>query len=68
MADHSVEIAALEALLNSAASSTSVDGLSTTFDLEAARIRLQELKATDDATLASGRVRPTKATIRMPYY
>lgn len=68
MADHSIEIAALEALLNSAASSVSVDGLSTSFNLEQARKRLQELKASDDSTLANGGARPVRATIKTPFF
>ena len=68
MADHSVEIAALESLLNASATSVSVDGLSSTLNLENARKRLQELRATDDATLAAGRVRPASATIKLNYF
>lgn len=67
MADYSVEIAALEAILNSATRSVSVDGLSTQIDLSAARQRLAELKAKDDAAIANGRVRPRNATIRLNF-
>lgn len=67
MADYSIEIAALESLLNSATRSVSVDGMSTTLDLESARRRLAELKALDDGAIAAGRVRPTNATIRLNF-
>ena len=67
MADYSIEIAALESLLNSATRSVSVDGMSTTIDLESARRRLAELKALDDAAIGSGRVRPTNAVIRLNF-
>ena len=49
MADHSVEIARLEALLSTGARSISVDGVSTTLDPESIRQRLRQLKADDDA-------------------
>jgi hypothetical protein len=67
MPDYSVEIAALEAILNSGAQSISTDGLSTTYDLAQVRKRLAELKAKDDATIASGNSRPRIARIRLPF-
>jgi hypothetical protein len=67
MADYSVEIAALEAILNSATRSVSVGDLSTQIDLSAARQRLSELKAKDDAAIAGGQVRPRNATIRLNF-
>lgn len=68
MADNSAEIAALTALLNAGTSSVSVDGLSSSFNLEQARKRLQELKATDDTTIAAGNVRPAVAKINLSYF
>lgn len=68
MADYTEEILALEQLLNSSASSVSVDGMSTSIDLEQARRRLQELRALDDASRANSRHRPTAATIRLNYF
>lgn len=68
MADYSAEIAAIETILNSGAKSTSVDGLSVSYDLVALRKRLAELKALDDTTLEAGTQRPKRATIRMNYF
>lgn len=67
MPDYSVEIAALEAILNSGAQSVSTDGLSMSYDLEQVRKRLAELQAQDDATIAAGKSRPTFARIRLPF-
>lgn len=47
MPDNSAKIAEIEEILNSGATSTSVDGLSVSIDLEALRRRLIELKRTD---------------------
>lgn len=52
------EIAELESLLNDAASNVAVDGVGVTFDLEAARRRLAQLKRQQDATR-----RPRNASI-----
>lgn len=52
------EIAELEALLNSAAKDVSYDGTRVSFDLDAARRRLAQLKREQDATK-----RPPNATI-----
>lgn len=68
MADYSTEIAALEAILNAGTSAVAVADLSVRYDLEEVRKRLAELKALDDQTLATGRVRPAAATIRLDYY
>lgn len=67
MADYSIEIAALEAILNSGANSVSTDGLSTSYDLESVRKRLAELKAKDDASINNGNARPRIARIRLDY-
>ena len=48
MADNSAEIAEIEAILNSGASSITIDGNTTRWDLNALRKRLVDLKATDD--------------------
>ena len=60
MPDNSAEIAKLKAILDGAASAVSNDGTSVTFDLEAARRRLQELQAQDTAQQTR---RPRAATI-----
>lgn len=67
MADYSIEIAALEAILNSGANSVSTDGLSTSYDLESVRKRLAELKAKDDASINAGNARPRIARIRLDF-
>jgi hypothetical protein len=54
------DIAALEELLNTAAQSVSTDGNHTSFDLDAARRRLAELKAQ-----AVGKTWPQAATINL---
>jgi hypothetical protein len=64
MADRSVEIAAIEKILNAGTSSVSVDGLSASYDLDALRKRLLELKAEDD----NATKRPTILTARMPFH
>lgn len=58
MADYSAEIAHLEAIINGATTSVSVEGTSTSVDLKAARKRLAELRADDDDSLAAGKHRP----------
>jgi hypothetical protein len=68
MADYSAEIAAIETILNSGATSISVDGLSTSYNFDQLRKRLAELKALDDSTIANGNVRPKRATIKLRYY
>ncbi|MGD9632660.1 MAG: hypothetical protein AB7I57_18360 [Pirellulales bacterium] len=50
MSNFTREIAELEQLINSAVSSTSADGVSASFDLDAARRRLAELKRLADPT------------------
>lgn len=67
MADYSIEIAALEAILNSGASSVSTDGLSTSYDLDSVRKRLAELQAQDDASVNAGKARPRIARIRLGF-
>jgi hypothetical protein len=62
MADYSQEISTLEALVNSATTSVSADGLSTSFDLDAAKKRLLELRRLQgDWQL----VRPRVATLNL---
>lgn len=58
MADNSTEIEAIEAILNSGATSVSVDGMSQTVDLAQLRKRLIELRNTDSDSMSDGRVRP----------
>lgn len=65
MADYSTEIAHLEKVINAAMRRVSTDGLSTDFDLEAARKRLAALRKLDDAQRAAGLVRPTVTRIRL---
>ena len=62
MADNSVEIERIEAILNSGATSAVVDGNTITVDHETLSKRLRRLKATDDS--ARGR-RPTVLNVRM---
>jgi hypothetical protein len=57
MADHSVEIQKLEAILAGGVTSTTVDGLTVTRDLAEVRRRLAELRAEDDATIEAGKTR-----------
>ena len=64
MADHSVEIAKIESILNAGTSHVSVDGLSASYDLDALRKRLQELKDADD----NSPKRPRILTARMPFH
>jgi hypothetical protein len=60
--DYSAEIQQLEQLINSASSSVSTDGLSTSFDLDHAKKRLAELRRLQgDLTL----VRPKVATLNL---
>ena len=55
MADNSVEIKALQKILNTAASRIQTGGASVQLDLKAAKDRLKELKANDDATIAAAK-------------
>jgi len=48
MADNSVEIAKLEAVLNSGAETMTVDGMTVRVDIRQLRQRLRELRAADD--------------------
>lgn len=68
MPDNSAAITAIESILNSGTQSVSTDGLSTQFNLSELRKRLAELKATDDDTLAAGKVRPRTAKIRLNFH
>ena len=63
MANYQAEIAVLESILNSGASSIQVDGMATRYDLAEVRKRLAELKALDDSTLEAGKSRPVASTI-----
>ena len=65
MADHSTEIAALRAILNSAASRVAVDGMSVQHDLQFAAKRLAELLQEDDAAMLGKTPRPSMAVYRM---
>jgi len=56
MPSYAAEIAHLEELINSAVTSTSADGVTASFDLEAAKRRLAELRQLADPS--SNRVRP----------
>jgi hypothetical protein len=59
---YEAEILQLEALVNSATTSVSTDGLSTAFDLDEAKKRLAELRRLNgDTTL----VRPRMARVRL---
>jgi hypothetical protein len=55
MPSYAAEIAELEQLLSSAVKDTSADGVRTSFDLDAARKRLAELKALQDPSIAKSR-------------
>ena len=59
---YEAEIAQLEALINSATTSVSTDGLSTTFDLDKAERRLAELLRLQGETTM---VRPRIARVRL---
>ena len=63
MADHSQEIAELEAIVNGAVESVSTDGLSTKINLDRARQRLKELRALDDNSRAL--VRPVVTGLKL---
>jgi hypothetical protein len=65
MANYATEIAELESILNGAVDSVSVDGTSTHIDLDAARKRLQELRAKDTLSISSGRTRPLVSKLRL---
>lgn len=56
MPSYAAEIAELEQLINSAVKDTSADGVRTSFDLDAARRRLTELRQLADPS--SKQVRP----------
>lgn len=64
MADYSVEILALEALLNSGQSTVTVDGMTSTVDLAEVRRRLTELRRLDDDSIADGRSKPNLVPYR----
>ena len=66
MPDNSVQIAALESILNAGTESTAVDGLSVKYDLSEVRKRLLDLKATD--TSGNSTRRPMFVTINTPYF
>lgn len=67
MEDHTDEIAALEAILNSGTSRVSVDGMAAEYDMAEVRKRLAELKSQDLTAVVRGRVRPSAATIKLNY-
>jgi hypothetical protein len=52
MADHAAEIASIETLLNSGATSVTTDGHTTTIDPDSLRQRLKELRSEDDTARA----------------
>lgn len=56
MADYTAEIAKLEEILNAAVRDVSVDGTRASYDLEAARKRLAELKTLQGSAQARPRV------------
>lgn len=56
--DYSKEITRLEAIVNGATTSVSTDGLSTTFDLDAARTQLAELKRKQGSKSAKSLTKP----------
>ncbi len=62
--DNSQKIRELREVLQSGVTSASVDGTSTTVDLNEIRRQLAELERTDDTALAEGRVRPKLAAYR----
>jgi hypothetical protein len=62
MSDYTAEILRLETLINSATNSVSTDGLSTSFDLDAARKRLAELYRLSGETQM---VRPKAVRVRL---
>lgn len=63
MPDNSKEITALEAILNSGTTSVTVDGTTTSFDLDAVRLRLEELKRTDTSTTHATRKRVSSINV-----
>jgi len=65
MADRSTEIADLEAALNAAVESVTTDGTTTRINLAAARKRLADLKADDDASIAAGTTRPRISRLKL---
>ena len=65
MVDRSAEIAALESLVNSATSSSTVGGTSVTVDLEFALKRLAALRKEDAASIAAGKIRPRLITMNL---
>ena len=62
MADNSVKIAELQAILQAGASNVSVDGTSVSYDLAEVRRQLRELMASDNTQ--KGR-RPVAASINL---
>ncbi len=58
MPDNSAEIGELEEILQAGATRVVVDGQAVTYDFDKIEKRIVQLKATDTATLAAGKVRP----------
>lgn len=63
MADYTKEIEQLEAILNGAVESITVDGISTKVSIDQARKRLNELRLLDDASTTM--VRPAVIGMRL---
>jgi len=63
MADYTAEIEQLEAVINGATDSVTVDGMSTKWNITQARKRLKELRILDDASTAM--VRPAVIGMRI---
>lgn len=59
MADNSTKITELTEIVESGAKSVNVDGLSVQVDSGQAKKALRDARLTDDATIATGMVRPT---------
>lgn len=58
MADNTTKITELTEIVETGATSVSVDGLSTSVDVGQAKKALREARLTDDASIESGLVRP----------
>jgi hypothetical protein len=65
MADYTNQIRELEDVLNGATESISVDGTSVKISLSEARKRLAELRGQDTESIATGKVRPRVAKLRL---
>ena len=61
-ADNSAEIAQLEAILNAGARTVTIDGQTVTYDFDAIRKRLAELRASDYRNIPR---RPRASSIRL---